>query len=109
MPRWGLRRHIVLHGRFHPQLRDKNRRDIGKAQSIWTDSKVETPGSRVARRAHAGVLGQGHNLREVSLRDVQPALRLARAPLRILDSYFMIRTGSAAEISLRFCSFHLRF
>jgi hypothetical protein len=35
-----------LPGRFHPQFRDKNRRDIGKSQSIWTDSKMETPGSR---------------------------------------------------------------
>jgi hypothetical protein len=29
-------------GRFHPQFRDKNRRDIGKSQSIWTDPKMET-------------------------------------------------------------------
>jgi hypothetical protein len=26
-------------------FRDKNRRDIGKSPSIWTDSKMETPGS----------------------------------------------------------------
>jgi hypothetical protein len=55
-----------LPGRFHPQFRDKNRRDIGKSQSIWTDSKMETPGSRgtwscpenvasTARVAHAVV------------------------------------------------------
>jgi hypothetical protein len=25
-------------------FRDKNRRDIGKSQSIWTDSKMETAG-----------------------------------------------------------------
>jgi hypothetical protein len=34
-----------LPGRFHPQFRDRTRRDIGKSQSIWTDSKMETPGS----------------------------------------------------------------
>jgi hypothetical protein len=27
----------------HAQFREKNRRDIGKSQSIWTDSKMETP------------------------------------------------------------------
>jgi hypothetical protein len=27
---------------------DKNRRDIGKSQSIWTDSKMETSGSPIA-------------------------------------------------------------
>jgi hypothetical protein len=34
-----------LPGRFHPQFRDKNRRDVGKSQSKWTASKTETPGS----------------------------------------------------------------
>eukprot|EP01047_Picozoa_sp_COSAG01_P036357 COSAG01_NODE_2839_length_6992_cov_15.825040_3_plen_132_part_00 len=34
-----------LSGRFHPQFRDRNRRDIGKSQSIWTNSKMETPSS----------------------------------------------------------------
>eukprot|EP01047_Picozoa_sp_COSAG01_P031339 COSAG01_NODE_2222_length_8137_cov_49.268972_1_plen_197_part_00 len=38
----------VLPGRFHPQFRDKNRRDIGKSQPKWTASKMETPGSRRA-------------------------------------------------------------
>jgi hypothetical protein len=33
----------ALSGRFHPQFRDKNRRGIGKSQSIWTDSKMERP------------------------------------------------------------------
>eukprot|EP01047_Picozoa_sp_COSAG01_P071234 COSAG01_NODE_11003_length_2029_cov_1.279275_2_plen_215_part_00 len=28
--------------RFRPQFRGKNRRDIGKSQPIWTDSKMET-------------------------------------------------------------------
>jgi hypothetical protein len=28
------------------QFLDKNRRGIGKSQSIWTDSKIETPNSR---------------------------------------------------------------
>jgi hypothetical protein len=37
--------------RFHPQFRDKNRRDIGKSQSMWTDSKMETAGSLALRRA----------------------------------------------------------
>jgi hypothetical protein len=33
----------ALPGRFHsPQFRDQNRRDIGKSQSIWTGSKMET-------------------------------------------------------------------
>jgi hypothetical protein len=32
--------------RGHPQFRDKNGRGIGKSQSIWTGSKMETPGSR---------------------------------------------------------------
>jgi hypothetical protein len=36
-----------LPGRFRPQFRDKNRRGIGKYQSIWTDSKMETAGSPV--------------------------------------------------------------
>jgi hypothetical protein len=43
---------------------DKNRRDIGKSQSIWTNSKMGTPGSprdgahprRAARRARAAVV-----------------------------------------------------
>jgi hypothetical protein len=39
------RRRWSLPGRFHPQLRDKNRRDIGKSQSKLTASKMETPGS----------------------------------------------------------------
>jgi hypothetical protein len=34
-------------GRFHPQLRDQNRRDIGKShQSMWTDVKMETARSQ---------------------------------------------------------------
>eukprot|EP01049_Picozoa_sp_SAG25_P013746 SAG25_NODE_2218_length_1828_cov_1.657027_1_plen_200_part_00 len=37
---------IGLSGRFHSQFLGKNRRDIGKSQSKWTDSKMETPGSR---------------------------------------------------------------
>jgi hypothetical protein len=40
--------------RLHPQFRDQNRRGIGRSQSIWTDSKMETAGSRVGRpRAEA--------------------------------------------------------
>jgi hypothetical protein len=36
---------------FPPSIfRDKNRRDIGKSQSIWTDSKMETAGSPPVRR-----------------------------------------------------------
>jgi hypothetical protein len=47
-----------LSGRFHPQFRDKNRRDIGKSQSVWTDPKMETPSSReVAQRVRQRVLG----------------------------------------------------
>jgi hypothetical protein len=36
-----------LPGCSHPQLRDKNRGDIGKSQSKWTACKMETPGSRL--------------------------------------------------------------
>eukprot|EP01047_Picozoa_sp_COSAG01_P061265 COSAG01_NODE_7628_length_3121_cov_51.317670_2_plen_91_part_00 len=47
-----------LPGRFQPQFRDKNRRDIGKSQSIWTDPKMETAGSHeVGPRARAVQLG----------------------------------------------------
>jgi hypothetical protein len=36
----------TLSGRFHPQIRGKNRRGIGKSESVCTDSKMmETPGS----------------------------------------------------------------
>jgi hypothetical protein len=35
-----------LPGRFHPQFRDQNRRDIGKSQPKWTASKMDTPGSQ---------------------------------------------------------------
>jgi hypothetical protein len=41
--------HVILCGRFHPQFLDKNRLHIGKYQSTWTDSKMETPGSRSPR------------------------------------------------------------
>jgi hypothetical protein len=46
-----------LPGRFHPQLLDENRRDIGKSQSKWTDSKMETAGS--PKRASSGDSGGG--------------------------------------------------
>jgi hypothetical protein len=36
-------------------LLDKTRRDIGKSQSIWTDSKMETAGSHLVRHR----LGEG--------------------------------------------------
>jgi hypothetical protein len=36
----------TLPGRFHPQFCDQNRRDIGKSQSKWTASEMETPGSQ---------------------------------------------------------------
>jgi hypothetical protein len=52
--RW-MARAPALSGRFHPQFRDRNRRDIGKSQSIWTNSKMETPGSLV----HQPDLGGG--------------------------------------------------
>jgi hypothetical protein len=32
---------VLIH---RPQCREKNRRDTGKSQSIWADSKMETPG-----------------------------------------------------------------
>jgi hypothetical protein len=52
--RGGGRRHPVR--RFHSQFRDENRRGTGKSQSIWTDSKMETPGApaRPAAPAAAG-------------------------------------------------------
>jgi hypothetical protein len=28
-------------GRVHPQFQDQSRRDIGKSQSLWTDSKID--------------------------------------------------------------------
>jgi hypothetical protein len=40
-----LSKHSALPGRFHPHFLDKNRRDIGKHQSKWTASKMETAGS----------------------------------------------------------------
>jgi hypothetical protein len=43
----------ALPGRFHPQFRNKNRRDTGQSQSKWTPSKMETPGS--PRRAQPTV------------------------------------------------------
>jgi hypothetical protein len=46
----------TLPGRFRPQLRDKNRRGIGKSQPIWTDSKMETVGSQIDVRAHGVAL-----------------------------------------------------
>eukprot|EP01047_Picozoa_sp_COSAG01_P085695 COSAG01_NODE_18943_length_1042_cov_1.014846_2_plen_158_part_00 len=36
---------------FPSSIRDQNRRDIGKSQSIWTDSKMETAGSQLLHRA----------------------------------------------------------
>jgi hypothetical protein len=59
-------------GRFHPQLRDKNRRDIGKSQSIWTDSKMET--ARSPRR-HKGAVDVvlGH----LALRSIHIEIRTA--------------------------------
>ena len=44
------RRALDLARRFHPQFRDKNRRDIGKSQSVWTDFKMETARSQHALR-----------------------------------------------------------
>jgi hypothetical protein len=35
--------------RTRSQFRGKNRRDIGKSQSIWAASKIETPGSPASR------------------------------------------------------------
>jgi hypothetical protein len=43
-----------LSGRFHPQIRHQNKRGIGKSQSIRSDSKRETPGSRGGRIGSAG-------------------------------------------------------
>eukprot|EP01047_Picozoa_sp_COSAG01_P038802 COSAG01_NODE_3166_length_6474_cov_287.238431_3_plen_82_part_00 len=53
------KRHANLPGRFRPQFRDKNRRDTGKSQSIWTDSKMETAGSRARGRRRRVTIGIG--------------------------------------------------
>jgi hypothetical protein len=37
---------------FHPQCLDENRRDVGNSQSEWTESKMDTPGSRTTVRCH---------------------------------------------------------
>jgi hypothetical protein len=39
---------LYLARRFHRQFLDKNRCDIGKSQSSWTDAKMETA------RSHEG-------------------------------------------------------
>jgi hypothetical protein len=40
---------------FSPSIfLDRNRRDIGKSQSLWTDSKMKTAGSRWRRRGSMG-------------------------------------------------------
>eukprot|EP01047_Picozoa_sp_COSAG01_P006586 COSAG01_NODE_240_length_20656_cov_53.398259_24_plen_132_part_00 len=39
---------FTLHGRFHPQFRDQNRRDIAKSQCKWTAQQMETPGVHLA-------------------------------------------------------------
>jgi hypothetical protein len=66
-----------LPGRFHPQIRDQNRRDIGKSQSIWTACKIETPGSprldHFSQRRVVAPLPLAHR-RELA---VQPRLPLA--------------------------------
>jgi hypothetical protein len=40
---------------------DKNRRDIGKSQSIWTDSKMETAGSRSSHSSAAATPPRSRN------------------------------------------------
>jgi hypothetical protein len=48
-----------LPGRFRPQyFFTKNRRDIGQSQSTWTDSKMETAGSR-----HVSLEGEAQQVR----------------------------------------------
>eukprot|EP01047_Picozoa_sp_COSAG01_P052188 COSAG01_NODE_5465_length_4244_cov_54.041255_4_plen_171_part_00 len=57
------RRKDVFPARPFPSsiLLDKNRRDIGKYQSIWTDSKMETAGSQHLREgAEAAGLAAEH-------------------------------------------------
>jgi hypothetical protein len=49
---------VHLPGRFYPQFLDKNRCDIGKSQSISTDSKMETPGSHPMPRQEVGAVRQ---------------------------------------------------
>jgi hypothetical protein len=47
-------------GRFHPHFRDQNRRGIGKSQSMWTDSKMETAGSQPEPDRSAGLRHARH-------------------------------------------------
>jgi hypothetical protein len=59
--------------RFHPQFLDKIRRDIGKSQSIWNDSKMETARS-LGRAAGCGAVAV-----EEHHRHCQPTQRLGPA------------------------------
>jgi hypothetical protein len=54
---------IPVPGSVHPQFRYKNRCDIGKSQSIWTDSKMERLGTQLHGGAPNGrSLGLGLGL-----------------------------------------------
>jgi hypothetical protein len=64
---------------------DKNRRDIGKSQSIWTDSKTETAGSPAVarapdRRARASPAERSPRPRQPSGPVVAPSARPPAAP-----------------------------
>jgi hypothetical protein len=51
-----------LPGRFRPQFRDKNRRGIGKSQSKWTASKMETPGSQKQEARAPHIAGRARHV-----------------------------------------------
>jgi hypothetical protein len=68
---------VRLPERFHPHSRDQNRRGIGKSQSKWTDSKMETPGSFVKRRG----IGKSQSKWTACTMDT-PGSRLAGGELR---------------------------
>jgi hypothetical protein len=71
--------HTRLPGHFHPQLRDKNRRDIGKSQSILTDSKMETAGSpKLPNHALPLALAQPHGPKPALTPDSEPPFQQKR-------------------------------
>jgi hypothetical protein len=58
---------------------DKNRRDVGKSQSIWTDSKMETAGSQLGRDEDPGRQHVGLAVLDLAA----PLATLARHPARV--------------------------
>jgi hypothetical protein len=59
-------------------ISDKNRRDTGKSQSIWTDSKMETPGSLQAAGT-SGFLHRG-GVPDTGMQPASNASPMVRSP-----------------------------